>query len=91
VAELSVNLAYEQLLVEGAYRIDLLVENVLIVEIKAVEKILPDHHAQVLTYLKLTGKQIGLLFNFNSVRLTDGLKRFVNGLEDSSAMNPRSP
>jgi GxxExxY protein len=91
VAELSVNLAYEQLLVEGAYRIDLLVENVLIVEINAVENILPVHHAQVLTYLKLTGKQIGLLFNFNSVRLTDGLKRFVNGLEDSSAMNPRSP
>jgi GxxExxY protein len=92
VAELPVDLNYERLLVEGAYRIDLLVENVLLVEIKAVEKVLPLHHAQVLTYLKLTGKPIALLFNFNSVRLTDGLKRFVNGLEHSSgpsALNPR--
>jgi GxxExxY protein len=94
VAEIPVDLQYDQMLVEGAYRIDLLVEDLLVIEIKAVEKVLPVHHAQVLTYLKLTGKQIGLLFNFNSVRLTDGLKRFVCGLETPSEISendPRSP
>ncbi|HTW58682.1 MAG TPA: GxxExxY protein [Terriglobales bacterium] len=61
------------------YRIDLLVENLVIVEIKSVEGISPVHHAQVISYLKLSGKSIGLLINFNVVHLKDGIKRFVNG------------
>ena len=61
------------------YRIDLLVEGLVIVEIKSVEGISPVHQAQVISYLKLSGKSIGLLINFNVVHLKDGIKRFVNG------------
>ena len=62
------------------YRIDLLVENAVIVELKVVDKLLPIHEAQLLTYLKLSGKKVGLLINFNVTRLKDGIKRFVNNL-----------
>lgn len=61
------------------YRMDMLVENLVIVEIKSVEGISPVHQAQVISYLKLSGKSIGLLVNFNVVHLKDGIKRFVNG------------
>ena len=61
------------------YRMDLLVENLVIVEIKSVEGISPVHQAQVISYLRLSGKSIGLLINFNVVHLKDGIKRFVNG------------
>jgi GxxExxY protein len=74
--EVFVDLRYDDLIVERAYRLDLLVENLVVVEIKAVEKVLPVHHSQVLTYLKLTGKPIGLLLNFNVTKLPDGIKRF---------------
>jgi len=58
---------------------DLLVEGLVIVEIKSVEGICSVHQAQVISYLKLSGKSIGLLINFNVVHLKDGIKRFVNG------------
>lgn len=61
------------------YRIDLLVENLVVVEIKSVDGISPVHQAQVISYLKLSGKSMGLLINFNVVHLRDGIKRFVNG------------
>ena len=61
------------------YRMDLLVENSVVVEIKSVEAICPVYYAQVISYLKLSGKPIGLLINFNVVHLKDGIKRFVNG------------
>ncbi len=61
----------------GEYRLDLLVENAVIVEIKSVERLDPVFAAQVLTYLKITGKKVGLLMNFNSRLLRDGIKRFV--------------
>jgi GxxExxY protein len=64
---------------ELGYRIDLLAEDLLVVEIKSVEAVSPVHHAQILSYLKLGGKSIGLLINFNVVHLRDGIKRFVNG------------
>ena len=64
---------------ELGYRIDLLVENLLVAEIKSVEAISPVHQAQILSYLKLSGKSIGLLINFNVVHLKDGIRRFVNG------------
>ena len=60
---------------------DLLVENKVVVEIKSVESINPVHQAQLLSYLKLSGKSIGLLINFNVVHLRDGIKRFVNGTD----------
>jgi GxxExxY protein len=61
----------------GEYRLDLLVEDAVIVEIKSVERFDPVFHAQVLTYLQATGKKIGLLINFNSRLLRDGVKRFI--------------
>jgi GxxExxY protein len=64
---------------EIGYRMDLLVENLVIVEIKSVDGISPVHHAQIISYLKLSGKSIGLLINFNVVHLKDGIK-FVNGV-----------
>jgi GxxExxY protein len=64
---------------ELGYRIDLLVEDLLVAEIKSVEAISPVHQAQILSYLKLSGKSIGLLINFNVVHLKGGIRRFVNG------------
>ena len=64
---------------ELGYRMDLLVEDLVVVEIKSVEAISPVHQAQILSYLKLSGKSIGLLINFNVVHLKDGIRRFVNG------------
>ena len=64
---------------ELGYRIDLLAENLVVVEIKSVEAVSPVHQAQILSYLKLSGKSLGLLINFNVVHLKDGIKRFVNG------------
>jgi GxxExxY protein len=61
----------------GEYRLDLLVEHAVVVEIKSVERFDPVFEAQVLTYLKVTGKRVGLLINFNSRLLRDGIKRFV--------------
>lgn len=61
----------------GDHRLDLLVENQIIVELKAVDRLDPVFHAQVLSYLKLTGKQLGLLINFNVPVLKDGIKRFA--------------
>lgn len=58
---------------------DLLVENEIIVELKSVESILPVHEAQLVTYLKLSGKKLGLLINFNVVLLKNGLRRRING------------
>jgi GxxExxY protein len=62
---------------ECGYRMDVVVEGELLIEIKTVERLLPIHEAQILTYLKLSGRKIGLLLNFNSVLLKDGLRRFV--------------
>ena len=60
--------------------IDILVEGCVIVELKTVQELLDIHSAQLLSYLRLTGKKLGLLINFNTVHLRDGLKRVVNGL-----------
>ena len=62
------------------FRCDILVENKLIIEIKAVEALNDIHLAQVLTYLKLTNVKLGLLMNFNVLKLKDGIKRIVNNL-----------
>ncbi len=72
---------YQGLKLEIGYRIDLLVDDLVVVEVKSVEALAPIHHAQVLTYLKLSGKSLGLLINFNAVRLKDGIKRFVMGTD----------
>jgi GxxExxY protein len=66
---------------EVGFRIDLLVEGLVIIEVKSVEALAPVHHAQTLSYLKLAEKSLGLLINFNVVHLKDGIKRFVVGSE----------
>ena len=68
---------YKGTKLDCGYRIDMLVEGVLIVELKAVDKLMPIHEAQILTYMKLAGAKMGLLMNFNVTRLKDGIKRFV--------------
>jgi GxxExxY protein len=68
---------YKGLKLDAGYRIDLIVENGLIVELKSVENILPIHEAQLLTYMKLSGMKVGLLINFNVLKLKEGIKRFV--------------
>ena len=68
---------YKGTKLDCGYRVDLFVDNKLIVELKVVEKLLPIHEAQILTYMKLAGVKIGLLLNFNVVRFKDGIKRFV--------------
>jgi GxxExxY protein len=71
-------LIYENVQLNCGYRIDLMVENRIVIEIKAVEFLNEVHLAQILTYLKLTNCKYGLLLNFNVVRMTDGIKRVVN-------------
>lgn len=73
-----VPIAYKGQMLDSCYRIDLIVEDLVVVELKAVEKTLPVHDAQVLTYLRLTGSPVGLLINFNVPKLTDGVKRLLN-------------
>ncbi|MEI7676067.1 MAG: GxxExxY protein [Bacteroidales bacterium] len=73
-------LVYKDVKLEVGYRLDLIVEEKVIVELKAVEAITDVHLAQVLTYLKLSGCKLGLLMNFNVIRLVEGLKRVANRL-----------
>ena len=68
--------------IQVGYRIDLFVADLIIVEVKSVEKLVPIHDAQLLTYLKLADKRLGLLLNFNVLKLKDGIKRLVNNLQE---------
>jgi GxxExxY protein len=76
--EVALHVEYKGGVVYDAYRIDLLIDDRLVVELKSVEKLLPLHTSQVLTYLKLGGYQAGLLINFNVSVLKDGLKRILH-------------
>ena len=78
VRQLVLPITYKDLVVPEAYRIDLLVENSLVIELKTVEALLPIHSAQLLTYLRMSDNHLGLLINFHTVRLTDGIKRLVH-------------
>ncbi len=68
---------YKKINLDCGYRIDLFVDDFLIVELKSVEHVLPIHHAQILTYMKLAEAPIGLLINFNVKLLKDGIKKFI--------------
>ena len=78
-AQVGLPVVYRGVRLELGYRMDLVVEDSVVVEIKSVDSISPVHLAQILSYLKLSGKSIGLLINFNVVHLKDGIKRLVNG------------
>jgi GxxExxY protein len=75
--EVPLPVVYDTVKLDAGYRLDLIVEDTVIVELKAVEALTPIHQAQILSYLKLSGKPIGLLINFHSLHLKDGIKRFV--------------
>jgi GxxExxY protein len=77
--EKSLPIVYEEVKLDCGYRIDLLVENQIVIEIKSVDELADIHLAQTLTYLKLSKNRLGLLINFNVVLLKDGIKRVVNG------------
>jgi len=74
----SLPVVYKQVSLECGYRLDLLVENKIVLELKAVDKVLPIHKAQLLSYLKLSGCTLGFIFNFHSEVLKDGIWRIVN-------------
>ena len=77
--QISVPVHYKGELLDCYMKLDLLVENSIIIEVKAVEKIIPVHRAQLLTYLRLQGLWLGLLINFNVELLRDGVRRVLNG------------
>ena len=77
---------YRQVKLDCGYRLDMLVENVVIIEVKVVDHLAPIHKAQLLSYLRLSGCKVGLLINFNVKVLRDGVVRVVNNFPDS----PRS-
>jgi GxxExxY protein len=79
---------YKSVNLDCGYRLDLVVEGKIVLELKTVEHLLPIHEAQLLTYLKLSGLTLGLLINFNVPVLKDGIKRIANHFVDSSA-SPR--
>ncbi|MDP2881693.1 MAG: GxxExxY protein [Azonexus sp.] len=83
--QLSLPLGYKGVELECGYILGLLVEGLVVVELKTVEKLLPIHEAQLLTYLKLTNSPAGLLINFKESTLVRGLKRMVNNLSETSA------
>jgi GxxExxY protein len=77
-SQVELPVKYKNVRLEIGYRIDLLVENEVIIELKSVKELLPVHTAQIITYLKLSNKSKGLLINFNEARLINGVKRISN-------------
>ena len=82
--QVTVPVRYEGLVIDEGFVADLIVNDLVIIELKSVEQIHPVHKKQLLTYLKLTGKRLGLLLNFNTPMLKDGITRIANGLSETS-------
>jgi len=78
VVQRAVPVVYKGIALDTSYRVDLIVEDLVVVELKSVDRLLPVHQAQVLTYMGLTGCPAGLLINFNVPKLTDGVRRLIN-------------
>ncbi|NLH42083.1 MAG: GxxExxY protein [Planctomycetes bacterium] len=78
--QVGLPIIYDGIKMDVGYRLDLLVEGCVIVELKAVDRLTPVHEAQLLSYLKFSGKKVGLLINFNVAQLKNGIKRMVNEL-----------
>ncbi len=79
---MAIPIVYKSIRIAAGFRADLIVEDKVIVEIKSVEALAQIHKKQLLTYLRLADKRLGLLMNFNAVLIKDGITRVVNGLED---------
>jgi GxxExxY protein len=80
LVQIPLPVMYEGIRVDLGYRIDLLVQGAVVLELKAITKLLPVHEAQLLSYLRLSGHRVGLLINFHVLHLKDGIKRLVNNL-----------
>ena len=80
IRELPMPVEYKEVKLDHGYRIDILVENKVVIEVKAVEAITPVHEAQLLTYLKLGNYKLGLILNFHVSMMKNGIKRMVNNL-----------
>jgi GxxExxY protein len=78
-AEKLLPIEYDGLVIDLGYRVDLLVEDAVVVEVKAIDSVLPVHEAQLMSYLRLSRKRVGLLINFNVAHLRDGIRRRVDG------------
>ena len=76
--QVSVAMSYKRVVVDNAFRVDLLVESSLVIEVKSIERLAPVHGKQVLTYLRLMRLRLGLLMNFNQATSKDGLRRIAN-------------
>ena len=85
VRQRPIDIAFEGLRFEAAFRIDILVDDRLVVEIKSVERLLPVHAKQLLTYLRLTRQPVGLLINFGGATLKEGVRRLVNNHRPSAS------
>lgn len=79
-SQVSIPIIYEEIQLESAFRLDLLINKKVVIEIKSVEKLSPLHHKQLLTYLKLTGYKLGILVNFNTDEIFNNIIRKVNKL-----------
>ncbi len=88
--QVELPLIYDGIRLPRAYRADIVVEDSIILEMKSIEQILPVHESQLLTYLHLSGCRVGLLLNFNTTLLKNGLRRFINSSPRSPG-TPRSP
>lgn len=88
--QVALPVVYDGLRLENGFRMDLVVEHKVVVELKSVEVLLEVHHMQLLTYLKLSGHKLGLLINFNVPYIKSGIFRKVNGLQEQSASSAPS-
>jgi GxxExxY protein len=79
-SQITIPFRYDNLVIDNGYRIDLLVDGLVVVELKAIESVLPVHRGQLLSYLRLGRFKLGFLFNFNVAHMRDGITRMVNGL-----------
>jgi GxxExxY protein len=92
VRQQVIPVVYENVRIDAGFRADLVVEDKVIVEVKSVELLAPVHKKQLLTYLRLADKRLGLLINFQVALIKDGITRIVNGLEDEAhAKSPSRP
>jgi len=90
LSQVVLPVVYDTVTIDVGYRIDVLVEDCVIVELKSIDKLVPIHEAQLLTHLKLSGVKVGLLINFNVLHLKDGIKRMVNKLGTSASSRATS-
>lgn len=90
--QVSLPLRYGELFVEDAFRIDLLIEEMVVIEVKAIETVLPVHRGQLLSYLRMGGFKLGYLLNFNVAHMRDGIIRRANSLQSTaSTAKPQRP